>query len=45
MGVQRLTADEEMKERKIKERVLKLSLEDVRCLTIHIHVTLTVRFK
>ena len=29
MGVQRLTSDEELKERKVKERVLKLSLEDV----------------
>ena len=29
VGVQKLTADEELRERKIKEKVLKLSLDDV----------------
>ena len=30
LGVQKLTEDEELRERKIKEKVLKLSLDDVR---------------
>ena len=30
LGVQKLSEDEELRERKIKEKVLKLSLDDVR---------------